>query len=110
MKVIDLLIKNSNGEKVYKFKHKDKIYYLACCGDYILEGNSRIHFNFNDLKILNDEIEIIDEEPKKIEKIKINSMGNIVDESNYTLPVTSETDEFLARKINEIINYINREY
>lgn len=100
MKVIDLLNKIANNEEVpKKIKHRNKIYeYFERLDDTfnykeIIDGKYADDY-FNDKyfmeNILNDEIEIIEEKPKKIEKI--------------------ETFDFcgldLRDKINEIIDYL----
>lgn len=113
IRVIDLYNKIANREEVpsiIEYKNQ-RYFYNNGTHQYYSKNTSNCNYSLriklSDLYNLNDEIEIIEDTPKKIEKIKINSMGNIVNENNYTLPVTSETDGFLARKINEIINYIN---
>ena len=102
MKIIDLLNKIANGEEVpkkikwqgqiYEYSNFERFYYqngFSMYRDFYTEGNC-----------LNDEIEII-EEPKKIEKLELES-GKIDDK------------EFLAKyithnryKINELIDEIN---
>ena len=104
MKVIDLLNKIANGEKPpKKIKYDNKIcFYDEEKKDYYVNGDfclceDYISFNLEDL---NDEVEII-EEDKKIEM----------------LPMIEEDELYVAyleinqtrRKINEIIDYINKE-
>lgn len=107
MKVIDLLNKIANGEKV-EGKHEDL--YIKYFGR--TNFNNRDEFRIEShcgltiaglLHILNDEIEII-EEPKKIEKLE-----NRIDESfeNATYSERMRLTE-IVNKLNEIIDYINR--
>lgn len=44
--------------------------------------------------------------PKKIEKIEFNNLNDFVDESGYVI-TTTDTDIYVAKKINEIIDKIN---
>ena len=108
MKVIDLLNKIANGEiGDTKFIYDDTYYhYFDVSGD-ILEYTDKTYENegivanedFNVLN-LNDEIELI-EEPKKIEKI---------DRDSYVITRNNKfVIEDMFNKINEIIDYINKE-
>lgn len=113
IKVIDLLVKIANGEKVPK-----KIKFMNSIWEYCKNGSTQDYINDYDKYLmelipinkvgLNDEVEII-EEPKKIEKIKSN--GNEF-YSDYidTWISKNNTDaycEFLMNKINELIDEIN---
>lgn len=101
MKIIDLLNKIANGEEVPRtIRWFDKFY-----NDYDEISNNYKVYIYEKLKNnvwgLNDEVEII-EEPKKIEKLELES-GEIDDK------------EFLAKyithnryKINELIDEINK--
>lgn len=103
MKVIDLLNKIANGEKVPKILHNGKY------GIYEKEKRAVAFYNDEKCTIyfgswfnwelcedgLNDEIEII-EEDNKIEKI-----GN-----DYYHKTQPEQNQIFQRKINEIIDYI----
>ena len=105
MKIIDLLNKIANGEKVpNRIKYEKHIYeYEEGTYDwsYYIQNNGTIKFLLTDvfnsddniLNILNNELEII-EEPKKIEKIDISNGISVVN---------------VAYKLNEIIDYINKE-
>jgi len=105
MKIIDILNKIANGEKVPNFKYKD---------DRFSQFNTSIH-NDTDGKwvevktgnddweeigysFLNDEVEII-EEDKKIEKLELAT----TDGGENTIYMV------LANKINEIIDKLNKE-
>ena len=96
MKVIDLLNKIANGEEVPKklLYDNEKFAYDDECRDYI--SNFQRNWLFDDYSIsaiINDEVEVI-EEDKKIEKI------------DRTKPF-SKFD--VADKVDEIIDYINKE-
>jgi len=103
MKVIDLLNKIANGEDVpKKIKFLDKQYtFEEEYKKYYRHGV--ISDSFEDdwyiFKILNDEVEIIEDTPKedkKIEKLDISGLCN-----------TEITLKYF-HKLNEIIDFINR--
>ena len=117
MKVIDLLNKIANGEEVpKKFRYKGETYIYRT---YTFEdGDIMTGYGFEDggwLNIwrdnLNDEVEII-EEDKKIEKIKdLNTdyydkckTYDCLQNEEIVLDILT-----LKHKINEIIDYINKE-
>ena len=102
MKIIDLLNKIANGEEVPKeIKYNDDIYfYCKPCQIYELQSDKELCGEdlYHRIDNLNDEVEII-EEDKKIEKLPmIDGTANILLTTNQT-----------RRKINEIIDYINKE-
>ena len=106
MKVIDLLNKIANGEKVpEKIKYRNKIFiYDKDNQCYVVENYNEycdLHMSLSNHKgtDLNYEVEII-EEPKKIEKIEMCTGGIMSFDS-----VENITTE-LKNKINEIIDYI----
>lgn len=113
IKVIDMLVKIANGEKVPK-----KIKFRHSIWEYCKDGNTQDYINDYDKCLmeflainkdgLNQDVEII-EEPKKIEKIEM--VG-----CNVRVPVLNNelvgTDTPLALettivKINELIDKIN---
>lgn len=114
MKIIDLLNKIANGEEVpKKIKYNSKV--LCYCeaakdydgynGTYLFEHLFKMD---NTDSFINNEIEII-EEPKKIEKLNENTSyvsteNNIGVDSSWCL-----NEKIIVRKINEIIDYINKE-
>lgn len=96
MKIIDLLNKIANNEEVPK---------KICYEEYIWTWNGETYDNreqclFEDYidkkyvitDVLNDEIEIIEEKPKKIEKLSVKTNNHNVRK--------------VANKINEIIDYL----
>lgn len=100
MKVIDIMVKVANGEKV-RFKILDDI-------EYYCEENQFLHNEYGkevewliDSDWLNKEVEII-EEDKKIEKLEYS-----IDKDGY-LSVNDFREHLLQiiNKINEIIDYI----
>lgn len=125
MKIIDVLCKIANGEEIkakLKFKLGDII--ISYYGinnyyhtpeyniEYIDKGCTTHDFTLGMLiKCLNEEVEII-EEDKKIKRIQSNGedlfseyIGEwLHEEDNYTA-----YDELLMNKINEIVDYLNRE-
>lgn len=107
MKVIELLTKIANGEEApKKIKYKDNIFIAKGNGingfvDYVCEEIDYCFSHYIDWDNLNDEVEII-EEDKKIEKIpKKDKNGDIYLYSNEALEIID--------KLNEIIDYINKE-
>lgn len=109
MKVIDLLNKIANNEEVpKKIKTRNNIYeYEESENDY-LHDKYKLHFINNELiyaKRLNDEIEIIEEKPKKIEEL------DFVRIDDYTISgLVKSLNELIIEyneKINEIIKTQN---
>ena len=111
IKIIDLLIKIANNEKVpkkiryfgeiYEYSEEMKFYYqngFSMYRDFFTEGNC-----------LNDEVEIIEEE-KEIEKIRMN--GNCFFSESIEAWINKEKSsaycEFLSNKINELVDEINK--
>lgn len=103
MKVIDLLNKIANGEEVpnkIRFDNKEwnrvcgekNVYYIDDTDDDLFVYFFRRNITFT----LNDEVEII-EEPKEIKKL----------DENNTNVLTNIIEN--RKKINEIIDYINKE-
>ena len=119
MKIIDLLVKISQGERMPK-----KIKYEGYVWEYSTDGKDYYRndvdgeyiYLFQDLFkketgfFINNEVEII-EEPKKIEKIKI-----LIDEVNMEYVANdkgeklsySESDLIFADRINKLIEKINK--
>ena len=114
MKVIDLLNKIANGEEVPK-KIKFKFFKYE-----FNEEERQYKRNSEDLDyglgedvildiVLGDEVEII-EEDKKIEKLTTSliDIKLLTDEIDTKLDYSGDYDR-LVNKINEIIDYINKE-
>ena len=88
IRVIDLLNKIANGEKIKAFEYCGGIYELTDSGEY---WYGDIYFEVSTFpRDLNDEVEII--EDKKLEKIEMQGFS-LFD---------------VADKVNEIIDYINK--
>lgn len=113
IKLIDLLVKIANGEKVPK-----KIKFMNSIWEYCKNGSTQDYINDYDKCLmefipinkvgLNDEVEII-EEPKKIEKIEMVGCNVRVPALNNELvgtdtPLALETT---IVKVNELIDEIN---
>ena len=101
MKIIDLLNKIANGEEVPKEIKYNNINYYWCnqCKIYerIEDGRKDL---YNDLDNLNDEVEILEEEKKIPEKLKLYTLsGN--DSANFTT-----LQDFNNREIQRTINWI----
>ena len=108
MKVIDLLNKIANGEEVPKFIVCEDTYYLGKNGFLREQGVGETQW-YIDKTWLNEEVEII-EEDKKIEKLVIGKDDVAWCEGNM------KTDEEMVDivleikdKINEIIDYLEKE-
>lgn len=110
IKMIDLLIKIANGEKVPK-----KIKFMNSIWKYCKNGSTQDYINDYDKCLmefipinkvgLNDEVEIIDD-PKKIEKL---DLDGYYDDNSYC-ECKSEwcsSEDVLVVKINELIDEIN---
>lgn len=123
MKIIDLLIKIANNEKLpKKIIYRDNIWELIK----YKEDDGKIYYNyrtefddgfmiylFNDaiLRIqccLNDEIEVL-EEPMKIEKLE--PIYKIEQDMNLDSVIAWQkvNNRIFQKKIDEIIDYINKE-
>lgn len=93
MKVIDLLNKIANGEKVPRnIKYKGHIY------QYLIDSG------YHDIR-LNDEVEIIEEEkkiPEKLEKKKVIN-GSFEGKTTY---IYKYNEYEIGETINEIIDYL----
>lgn len=107
IKIIDLLNKIANGKKLPKrIKWRDKIWdYIEKEQDYI---NHNIYFfeGFTQIRtkdFVTDTVEIIEDTPKKIEKIKVLKY----DTFDRKQKSAYENMVKLADKLNEIIDKIN---
>ena len=126
IKIIDLLNKIANGEKVpYRVKYYDIIYRF----DFFAENSKMYVRDETGLKIylfevynnLNDEAEIIEEE-KEIEKLDVALLGQCdnwlrcptnevikkdVELNPYIIDNIRENTLYFQRKINELIEAVN---
>ena len=110
--IYELLGLIKDGKAPAKIKYVDSIYELSPeDDDYYCEDKMWwFTHELNCLRILNDEVEII-EEPKKIEKIEIEKYENT---ENYfirneygTKCYLTKHSKIIASKINELIDEIN---
>lgn len=126
MKVIDLLNKIANDEEVpKKIKIKNVIYeyrgYMYCTEKANYQDIENYLFGKWNFNILNDEVEII-EEPKKIEKLDVELLGQCdnwlrcptnkvtkqdIELNPYIIDNIRENTLYFQRKINELIDEIN---
>lgn len=109
IKIIDLLNKISNGEKIpEKIKYKNKIWeYDEYSNDYKSEYTCLFEKLFDykrTIEFINDETEII-EEPKKIEKITVREKTLGFPNGEWT---ARNMDKAFAIKINELIDEVNK--
>ena len=115
MKIIDLLNKIANGEGApERIKINNVIYeyrgYMYCTEKANYQDIEDYLFGKWNFNILNNEVEII-EEPKKIEKLKIeqdtqNSNYYIKNEYGTKCGLTKHS-KMIAEKVNELIDEIN---
>lgn len=112
MKVIDLLNKIANGEEVpkrIKYKsiilcyHEEEQDYNSYWGRYLFE---HLFKKYETKSFINDEIEIIEDTPKKIEKLKNWYSVGLNDKYIKTENIFV-TDKKIVDKLNELIDYIN---
>lgn len=123
IKIIDLLNKIANVEEAPKKIRFDNIEWNKVYGEknvyYINEYDSDFFLYFFRKNLdftLNEEVEII-EEDKKIEEIKIDfdefykhyNIATTINGEKYNSITNSITDKILCGKINEIIDYINKD-
>lgn len=119
IRVIDLLNMISRGEGVpKKIKYHNVIYtydtYNYDVG-YVNKDKMPYRWFIKEIDVdvydcLNDEVEIIEDTSKKIERIGRHFSFNYIDKNNKEL-VFNELDKnlnLLANKIDEIINYLNK--
>lgn len=102
--IYELLGLVKDGKAPKKIKYEDEIWeclkeeYYSCKNGRILLGD--LFFNYKIQTFINDEVEII-EEPKKIEKLELES-GKIDDQEFIAKYITHN-----RYKINELIDEIN---
>ena len=111
MKIIDLLNKIANGEEVpSKIMYQDKIYYMVGNNDYEnyeYDEEPTLMYAIGNTHNINDDIEIIEDiskEDKKIEKIDFDLLQSFEDDDDKYISI-----EAICKKIDEIIDYINKE-
>ena len=110
MKIIDLLNKIANGEKIKKIKYQNHIYeyyngdFKEDVGEY--DSNWLFASEIIDLENLNDEIEIMenDKEDKKIEKLDLKYDDIIYHEDVFFKKEILLYCDNLQEKINEIVD------
>ena len=125
IKVIDLLNIISKGEEVpEKIKYKNEIWeYYEDITNYIRPGKPNTLFTMYYIhKILNEEIEIIEEE-EEIEKLDVALLGQCdnwlrcptnkvtkqdVELNPYIIDNIRENTLYFQRKINELIDAVNK--
>lgn len=111
IKVIDLLNKIANGEEVPK-----KFEYVISGYEFEYDTNHKRYETYIDEEIfglgdfidecnLNDEIEIIDDKPKKIEKLEL-KIYNTKDLLELQMIVNKDISD-IKFILNEIIDYLN---
>lgn len=121
MKVIDLLNKIANNEEVpKKIKYEDDIFeYQEYCKDYQCISNKELGFLLKDdvgyyycYKRLNDEIEIIEEKPKKIKEFEMmypisnefdSEIGCLVSIYNSNLAHIKQGIDELTKAVNYLL-------
>lgn len=118
IKVIDLLVKMANGEKLpEKIKYNDNIYYLnenrVALHKYKTKGSSNTRklslIIDNEYLNLNDYVEII-EKPKKIEKIEMyeDEDGHyFLNDRCQKIYIRCDEIDFMVDKFNGLIDEIN---
>ena len=109
MKVIDLLNKIANGEEIrFRLLCDDDVFKLTKgCILYNETQREKVQW-WIDEDWLNEEVEII-EEDKKIEKIDVLCLAPMIQSKKTLGKQVEESNLILCRKINEIIEYINKE-
>lgn len=117
MKIIDLYVKIANGEKVPKeIKVNDKIYYYdeTDCNEFYRYRTASNEL-LADYAYINNEVEIIEDTPKedkKIEKLDLSDWWEITSSEDckpeMLANIFNKNAKAFSRKINEIIDSINR--
>jgi hypothetical protein len=110
MKVIDLLNKIANGEEVPEIIEFDdaKYYFRKIYKEYYrFDNSSTLYRDYNVFKILNDEVEVL-EEDKEIEKIDRVNGSYLVDlRSDSSIAEQSEAITSLVMYLNNNVDKIN---
>lgn len=127
MKIIQLLNKIADGEEVpKKIKYKNKIYewkeYDVCYGKimtkkgwikelgYVTEENRTYFYLKHCYQDLNDEVEIIEEEKKIPEKLKIEqdtpTSNYYIRNENGTKCALTKHSKMIAETLNQVIDYL----
>ena len=109
MKIVDLIIKIANKEEVpYRIKYNGNIYeFSEETQNYLRPVNLGLEFLINEdiVRLLNDEVEIIEETPKnEIVEIPKHIPNDVIQDLNRT--VYPGDVKCIAHKVNEIINYL----
>ena len=109
MKIRDLIIKLANKEEVpYRIKYNGNIYeFSEETQNYLRPVNLGLEFLINEdiVRLLNDEVEIIEETPKdEIVEIPKHIPNDVIQDLNRT--VYPGDVKCIAHKVNEIINYL----
>ena len=117
IKIIDLLTKKANGEELPKIIIYDSYIYRLESDDYFCD-EMKNEWLFEDnaftTEFLNEEIEILEEEKKKIpEKLKIEqatSTSNFYIKNEFgTKCYLTKHSKIIADKINKILDYLESE-
>jgi len=115
IKIIDLLIKNANGEEMPKkikinnivYEYRDYMYCTEKANYQDIEDYLFGKWNFN---ILNEEAEILEDEKKIPERLKIEqdtSSSNFYIKNEFgTKCSLTKHSKIFADKINEILDYL----
>ena len=109
MRVIDILNKIANGEKIPHFKVSEIEYFLNWKGNLVEREEDKPSVDvqwFIDKVWLNTEVEIIEEE-KEIQKLELYDFSS--NNLEMLIEILNDLNREYGNKINEIIDYINRE-
>ena len=109
IKIIDLLNKIANNEELpKKIKWQGQIYEYSNFNRFYYQNNWSMYRDFyTEGNCLNDEVEILDEEPKKIEKWGEGALEEMEKCTDYTLEDLQKYIRILAETQNELIDEIN---
>lgn len=112
MRVIDLLVKISNGEEVpKKIKIGNSPFELTLCGNHYSGNTASVLNNVIGMGKLNDEIEIIEEDNKidKLDTSIINALRYDY-EKNKEMTISNIASDFLSvsKAINELVDEVNK--
>ena len=105
MKVIDILQKIAKGEEVPHFKIDTIEYFVNANGFLTDQWGEIVEWNIYS-EWLDEEVELLEDTPKKIEKLHIEYEPDFEKHCEKISAIPDEKS--VALKINEIIDYINR--
>ena len=99
--LFDKIIKNENVPQ--KIRYKNELFEFKECSYYDKDGDCILHWIFDDLSNIHDEVEIV--ENKQDELLPRHLSNNFIQSLDKREPDSTDIKS-IAHKINSIINYL----